>query len=127
MGASQRRKGQSGERELFALLSEELGTIVRRNVDQARAGGADGLEIPGWAIEVKRQETRSWLPAWWVQAHDQAFALGRHPILFYRASRQPWRAVVGLDLLAPTIFAGKASVAEIGFKAACLLIRESLK
>ena len=41
MTAMQRRKGQRGERELFALLSDRLGTVVRRNVDQARKGAQD--------------------------------------------------------------------------------------
>lgn len=40
MTAMQRRKGASGERELFALLSDLLGYVVRRNIGQARAGGA---------------------------------------------------------------------------------------
>jgi len=130
MSASQRTKGQVGERELFALLSHELGIVVRRNVDQARNGGADGIEIPGWAVEVKRQET-NWKSAWWEQADAQAQALGRKPILFYRASRRPWCATVSLYTLAPAIFPVRPldgdAVAHLSFRDACTLIRESLK
>jgi len=89
----QRRKGQAAERELCALLSEELGLTVRRNVDQARAGGADILELPGFALEVKRQERLS-RPTWWAQAVRQADQIKREPILFYRKSKEPWRAML---------------------------------
>ena len=41
MGAMQRRKGATGERELIALLREHLGEELTRNLDQARDGGAD--------------------------------------------------------------------------------------
>lgn len=93
MSASQRRKGQSGERELCRLLSDELGFIVRRNVDQAREGGADCVEIPGFALECKRHE-RLALPAWWRQAVKQGEAMQSEPIVFFRQSRQPWQALI---------------------------------
>ena len=123
MSAMQRRKGQSGERELFALLSDELGFTVRRNVDQARQGGADGLDIPGWAVEAKRQETLS-IPAWWAQAERQAE--GRRPVLFYRVSRKPWRAVLDLHDVAPTVFPVRGNLCETSLEAACTVIRETL-
>lgn len=93
MSKSQRSKGQRGERELFARLSEELGETVRRNVDQAREGGADSLEVKGFAVEVKRHERLS-RPKWWAQAVKQAKEVRREPILFYRRSREPWRALI---------------------------------
>ena len=96
MSAMQRRKGQNGERELFALLSEHLGFVVRRNVDQARKGGADGIEVPGWAIEVKRHES-GFRSEWWWQAREQAANVLARPALAYRASRQPWRVRLLLE------------------------------
>jgi Holliday junction resolvase len=90
MSAMQRSKGARAEREVFALLSAELGTCVRRNVDQARNGGADCIEVPGWAIEVKRHES-GFKAAWWEQAIEQADKACASPALAYRASRQPWR------------------------------------
>ena len=96
MSAFQRNKGQRGERELFGMLSDELGFVVQRNIDQTRAGGADCLEIPGWAVECKRCETLN-INAWWAQAEEQAG--NQIPILFYRQSRQPWKAVVDLSYL----------------------------
>ena len=126
MTINQRSKGQRGERELFKLLSDRLGTIVRRNIDQTRAGGADGLDIPGWAVEVKRQQ-RAFLEAWWRQTVDQADRVGRRPILFYRANHKPWRCIVLLCDVCPGYGASaNHERVEMGLDAACLVIRESL-
>jgi hypothetical protein len=93
-GARSRNKGQVGERELCKLLSDELGVLVTRNVDQARKGGADCLELQGFTVEIKRQE-RLARPTWWAQAVRQAEAHGTgEPIVFYRRSREPWQALI---------------------------------
>ena len=126
MSASQRLKGQRGEREAFRLMSDRLGTIVRRNIDQARKGGADGLDIPGWAVEVKRQQ-RAYVEQWWRQAVDQAAACEppRRPLLLYRANHKPWRAVLRLRDLADQ-YAGQPDHerVELTLDAACTVIRE---
>jgi hypothetical protein len=126
VSASQRLKGQRGERELFALLSDRLGVVVRRNIGQTRSGGADGLEIPGWAVECKRQQ-RAFLEAWWRQTLDQAVEVGRRPVLFYRANNRPWRAVMRLRDLADQ-YAGQPDHerVEMALDAACTVIRETL-
>ena len=132
MSAMQRRKGQTGEREFFGLLSEQLGTCVRRNVDQARNGGADGIEVPGWAIEVKRQES-GFQAAWWTQAIEQADKADASPALAYRASRQPWRVrVLMCDVVC--VMAERASYGEgcgmawveMDLPTFALIVRESL-
>lgn len=120
-GKMSRNKGQRGERELCALLSDELGTVVKRNLSQTRAGGADCVEIKGWKIEIKYQETLN-LNAWWKQAVEQAG--NDKPILFYRQSRQPWRAMMYLSDINPD-FTGDYT-AVVDFETACFLIRESL-
>ena len=125
MSAMQRNKGSRGERELFALLSDELGIVITRNLQQTRSGGADGLDVPGWAIEVKRQESLS-IPSWWVQAARQADDLRRRPVLFYRQSRRPWKAVMDLHHVAPDIFTAPGSLCELALSDACTVIRESL-
>ena len=127
MSASQRLKGQRGERELFALLSEQLGTIVQRNVDQARAGGADGMDIEGWAVEVKRQQAAR-VMQWWKQTVEQANVLKLRPVLFYRANYQPWRARMLLCDVAPGSYGALANTEpiELSLEAACLILRESL-
>jgi hypothetical protein len=121
-GKGSRAKGASAERELFALLSDNLGVVVKRNLSQTRGGGADTLDIPGWAIEVKRVEKLN-ITAWWQQAQDQA-GTNRRPILFYRASRQPWKAVVRLEDI-NSQYAGFETVV-LSLNAACMVIRESL-
>ena len=88
-----RAKGQRAERELCKLLSDELGVEVKRNVDQARSGGADCLDVPGFAIEVKHRQATS-VPAWWKQARQQAIKALAEPILFYRKDREAWKAAI---------------------------------
>ena len=114
MSAAQREKGMRAERELCALLTDELGTLVRRNVDQARIGGADCLELHGFAVEIKRVEKLA-RPTWWRQAVRQAEAMRCEPILFYRQSRQPWRAMLHRHDSDPV---------DVTFEAALLHIRE---
>ena len=121
-----RDKGQRGERELFGLLSDYLGIICKRNVDQARAGGADGIDIPGWAMEVKRGEKEE-VRSWWLQTCRQAHVCGARPLLWWRANRQPWRAIVDLhDLRSDVYPVREREHAIISFDAACQLIRETL-
>lgn len=103
MGAKSRRKGQAGEREIFALLSDRLGFVVKRHVN-ARAGDCDSLELPGWACESKRCE--AWLEAYWTQAVEQAERQQRKPVLFFRGNRKPWVAMVDLADLVPGLRRG---------------------
>lgn len=98
--AGRRAKGANGEKEVLLILEDELGLKLVRNKQQTARGGRDIAEdvdrmqgpIP-FSIEVKRQEAEC-LPAWWKQTVDQAEAVNRVPVLFYRASRQPWRVAV---------------------------------
>ena len=125
MSKMQREKGSRGERELFALLTEQLGVTVTRNLSQTRGGGADSLNVEGWAIECKRCEALS-IASWWAQATRQAEATGRKPALFYRQSRRPWRAVLDLSHVAPGVFTAPGSLCELALSDACTVIRESL-
>jgi len=125
MTKMQRTKGAAGERELFSLLTEHLGVTVTRNLSQTRSGGADALDVPGWAIECKRCEALS-LASWWNQAQRQADDLDRKPALFYRQSRRPWRAVLDLHHIAPEVFTAPGSLCELALSDACTIIRESL-
>ena len=103
MTAMSRTKGAAGERELFSRLSDELGIVVRRKLGAARDGGCDGIDVPGWAIEVKRTESLTLTP-FWAQAKRQAEQLGRRPVLFWRKSRAKWVAFMDPHDLAPEIF-----------------------
>jgi hypothetical protein len=66
-----RCKGRRGEQELARLLSDELGSVVARNLMQFREGGHDLLGLDGWSIEVKRA-AQPQLTEWWIQALAQA-------------------------------------------------------
>lgn len=102
MGAASRRKGAHGERELFALLSAELGVMVRRRLGAARDGGADSLDVTGWCVEVKR--TERWESQYWQQTLRQAQSCGWRPVLFHRRSREAWRAYVDPHDIDPDIW-----------------------
>lgn len=93
MGMRSRRKGKVGEREVFGLLSDLLGFVVKRNIN-ARRGDCDSLELPGWACESKRCE--AWTEAYWTQALEQAERAERRPVLFFRGNRKPWVAMLDL-------------------------------
>lgn len=54
MGRLQRNRGATTEREVANYLSEQLGTVVKRKLGQARDSGED-ISIPPFRIEVKRR------------------------------------------------------------------------
>lgn len=92
-----RAKGANGEKEVLRILEDQLGLKLVRNKQQSARGGrdicedVDRMQGPiGFSIEVKRCE-REELSKWWKQTVDQARAVSRIPVLFFRASRQPWR------------------------------------
>ena len=98
MSTMQRRKGQRGEREFCAALSEHLGKALTRQLGSTRDGGPDLLIGEAWAVEIKRGE-RLRLAEWWTQACAQAADHSRWPALAYRQNRQPWRVLVPLDVV----------------------------
>jgi hypothetical protein len=106
-GRGRRNKGATGEREVANLLSDQLGTVVKRKLGQARDGG-DDIQVGRFHIEVKRQE-RLAIEQWCQQVElactsvtpiDQEGQLGRPvPVVVFRRNGQPWRAVVPFDFL----------------------------
>jgi hypothetical protein len=111
------------ELEICRLLTDELGTLVKRRLGAARDGGRD-VDIPGWSIEVKRAER--FLQAFWQQTVAQAEATKRRPVLFWRKSRQPWSAYVDLCDLSPAHFPKPQAhePARLSLLAWCQLARE---
>jgi hypothetical protein len=123
IGRRSRRKGATGERELFHLLSDELGFCVTRNLTQTRDSGCDSLSVPGFTIECKRVES-PFRVAWMDQAIASVSPDHEVPAVFYRQSRQPWRAAFRLsDLLSDTSAPG---LAHLDFEAAVYFMRERL-
>lgn len=101
-GRSSRAKGQCGEREIFGLLSQKLGLVIKRRLDATRGGGCDTWDIPGWSVEVKRCET--YQSGYWTQALEQARADDNRPVLFWRKSRMRWVAFVDPHDVRPDIW-----------------------
>lgn len=131
MGASQRRKGANGERELVRLLGDELGRDVVRNINQVRDGGHDLLGVSPFAIECKRA-AKPELRKWWVQTVDQAIQVHMKPALAYRLDRQGWQVLVPLGDLAPDKFPTYVWEYDLRFAATlslpafCTLVREEM-
>lgn len=125
MAAMSRNKGAVGERELFGKLADELGIVVQRRLGAARDGGCDGLDVPGWAIEVKRTETL--LNSYWSQAKRQAEECeGRKPVLFWRKSRGKWIAFVDPHDIAPERFQHGGDPVILSLPQWCVLARSLL-
>jgi hypothetical protein len=93
-----RAKGSSAEREVAAILFDELGLTFRRDLEQYRSADRGDLlcadmDFPA-VIEVKRfAKGVSARPAWWDQVCKAARAAGNNkwPLLVYRYDRQDWR------------------------------------
>lgn len=98
VGASQRRKGAGGEREVCALLRGEFGVDVGRQLGQARDGGCDILLKP-FVIEVKRRKRIANLYEWLDQSLVAAIdarcrVLGTTPVVICRADGKEWLVVM---------------------------------
>lgn len=99
MGASQRNKGKTAEVEVYHWLNDIVSTVVgpgkwfQRNQNQTASSGSDLTNPFRLSIEIKRHETLS-INSWWAQCTRSASAEFGVPVLLYRQSRQPWRAVV---------------------------------
>lgn len=91
MSKSQRNKGAGFEREIAGILTDALGTVVKRNLAQSRGGATEGSDITigPFAIECKRRASIAvydWLDQASRDAGDKiplvvARADGRRPIL----------------------------------------------
>ena len=97
-GAKSRNKGARGEREVCAMLRDNLGGEFCRNYKQyAEAQHGDIEQLAGpYLIEVKNCATLN-LKAWWQQAVTAADKRGAVPCLAYKITRAGWRFVVPLS------------------------------
>jgi hypothetical protein len=98
-GRGSRRKGQAGERELAAILNAH-GFNCRRD---GRLAVDLVHDCDGYHIEAKRVE-RVKLWEWIGQTDADAARLGLQPVLAFRQTGQPWRAIVREDN--PAFWAG---------------------
>ena len=92
-------KGKRTELELVALLREALGDAsIARNLEQARAGGADlkGRSLRYFAVESKAEERPRWAN-WFRQAEAQVVG-DQVPVVAQWRPNQPWRFFLVVDL-----------------------------
>lgn len=95
-GKAARNKGKSGELEVAHLLWKHGFTDAHRTQQfSGKDGTADVIGLPGFHIEVKRQEVLR-IEKWCEQATNDA-AAGNVPIVVFRRSHQPWRVVLDFD------------------------------
>jgi|SRR5580692_712674 Holliday junction resolvase len=99
-GKMSRNKGAAAERELAALLTDELGFVVKRKLGQAREGG-DDIQVGHFKIEAKRRENLSIMQ--WVRQIEACTAKHEVPIVAFRQSQQEWRVVVRLRDFIPML------------------------
>ena len=102
MSKMSKTKGANGEREILRWFVKHFDQIERlsRNLAQSREGGCDCTELPGIALEVKRQESLS-LPAWWRQTTKSAIEIQLMPVLVYRQNRGKWKFCIPASLVTP--------------------------
>jgi Holliday junction resolvase len=116
MSINSRQKGAGAEREFAGLIHDWSGVRLIRNLEQTRSGGHDLIVHPDevgsvadafrkLAIECKRYQTATdaQIQKWWAQAVLQADLAGLKPVLAYRANRSPWRVVVTLVHVNPSL------------------------
>ena len=92
MGKASRDKGKVGEREVANILIS-LGFPARRTAQYCGNTGdaSDVVGVDGFHLEVKRCETIR-LPEWIAQAERDCG--GKIPVVLFRRSKEPWRAVI---------------------------------
>jgi hypothetical protein len=97
-GRMARNKGARGENELAAMLSDELGFVVKRKLGQAR-DGADDIEVGPFRIEVKRRETLAIMQ--WVRQVEACTPKDQIPVVAFRQNGQEWRVVLRMKDFLP--------------------------
>ena len=100
MGRSERAKGAAFEREVAGYLSEHLGRVVKRKLEQARDGG-DDIQVGKFRMECKRRK-RLGFYAWMDQAL-KACETGDIPIVIARGDGHDAVALIFLDDLTPML------------------------
>lgn len=102
MGRASRQKGARGEREVRdILLAAGVGARRDGRLDDDLVHGLDGFHL-----EVKRRE--SYAVGEWI-AQAEMDARGRIPVVVFRKSNQPWRAILDFSTLVQLILNQKES------------------
>ena len=95
IGKQNRQKGAAGEREIAAILTEELGIPVKRILGQARDSGSD-ISTPPYRWEIKRRKAGNIAYQWMEQA-TVSLLPGERPIVAFRSDGKKWMVVMPLE------------------------------
>ena len=91
-----RDKGARGEREICAILSDELGISSKRNLDQTREGGCDITAGP-FNLEVKRRAKIGNIYDWMEQAAASCEDTSQKPVVLCHADGKKWLVIMPLQ------------------------------
>lgn len=110
MSRASNKKGKVGERELRDQLNRLFNVDTHRGQQYCGAAGdCDVVGLPGVHVECKRTEAlRLWDAI--TQATSEATE-GNTPVVFHRANKKPWIAIVRLDDL-PALVQALSAVAK---------------
>lgn len=90
-----RTKGKVAEREIANILKGYGYDAHRGQQYSGLAGDADVVGVDGIHIEVKRREQFSDEPS--LQQAERDARKGEIPVVFYRRSREKWKATMRMD------------------------------
>lgn len=91
-----REKGKVAEREIANILKGYGYDAHRGQQYSGLAGDADVVGVDGIHIEVKRREQFSDEPS--LQQAERDARKGEIPVVFYRRSREKWKATMRMDM-----------------------------
>jgi hypothetical protein len=91
-----RTKGAKAEREIANILKGYGYDAHRGQQYSGLAGDADVVGVDGIHIEVKRREQFSDEPS--LQQAERDARKGEIPVVFYRRSREKWKATMRMDM-----------------------------
>ncbi len=91
-----RTKGKVAEREIANILKGYGYDAHRGQQYSGLQGDADVVGVDGIHIEVKRREQFSDEPS--LQQAERDARKGEIPVVFYRRSREKWKATMRMDM-----------------------------
>jgi hypothetical protein len=95
-GKRNRQRGQEGEREVAAILTETLQIPVKRLLGQERDMGAD-IHTPPYRWEVKRRKRIGLIYEWMQEAQDSLQNASERPLVAFRADGKGWLVAMPLE------------------------------
>ena len=95
-GRRNRQRGQEGEREVGAILSEALGKPVKRLLGQERDMGAD-IHTPPYRWELMRRKRIGLIYDWMQEAQNSLKEPSERPVVAFRADGKAWVVCLPLD------------------------------